>query len=139
MIRRPPISTRTDTLFPYTTLVRSHYACRRYARRGRLQGRAHWQRLRLWTTGSRPASPDSANRPPALPRRHGVRRIWFARAPGSQGRWRVELRLLAGRPDRAELLPKVDRKSVVSGMSVSVSVDLGGGSIIKKKKKQIIN
>src|SRR3546814_15568706 len=23
MIRRPPISTRTDTLFPYTTLVRS--------------------------------------------------------------------------------------------------------------------
>src|SRR3546814_17674778 len=25
MIRRPPISTRTDTLFPYTTLYRSHY------------------------------------------------------------------------------------------------------------------
>src|SRR3546814_17322123 len=25
MIRRPPISTRTDTLFPYTTLVRSHW------------------------------------------------------------------------------------------------------------------
>src|SRR3546814_13413880 len=24
MIRRPPRSTRTDTLFPYTTLVRSH-------------------------------------------------------------------------------------------------------------------
>src|SRR3546814_3718059 len=26
MIRRPPISTRTDTLFPYTTLFRSGYA-----------------------------------------------------------------------------------------------------------------
>src|SRR3546814_12956705 len=26
MIRRPPRSTRTDTLFPYTTLFRSHYA-----------------------------------------------------------------------------------------------------------------
>src|SRR3546814_16865130 len=26
MIRRPPISTRTDTLFPYTTLFRSIYA-----------------------------------------------------------------------------------------------------------------
>src|SRR3546814_13953939 len=26
MIRRPPISTRTDTLFPYTTLFRSHEA-----------------------------------------------------------------------------------------------------------------
>src|SRR3546814_19459095 len=32
MIRRPPRSTRTDTLFPYTTLFRSHY--RRLARRG---------------------------------------------------------------------------------------------------------
>src|SRR3546814_17999369 len=32
MIRRPPRSTRTDTLFPYTTLFRSHwtddYVCR---------------------------------------------------------------------------------------------------------------
>src|SRR3546814_10042210 len=30
MIRRPPRSTRTDTLFPYTTLFRSHgqHACR---------------------------------------------------------------------------------------------------------------
>src|SRR3546814_14225546 len=27
MIRRPPRSTRTDTLFPYTTLFRSRYAC----------------------------------------------------------------------------------------------------------------
>src|SRR3546814_10765528 len=26
MIRRPPRSTRTDTLFPYTTLFRSHWA-----------------------------------------------------------------------------------------------------------------
>src|SRR3546814_9636021 len=27
MIRRPPRSTRTDTLFPYTTLFRSHPRC----------------------------------------------------------------------------------------------------------------
>src|SRR3546814_10306308 len=27
MRRRPPRSTRTDTLFPYTTLVRSNVAC----------------------------------------------------------------------------------------------------------------
>src|SRR3546814_12884607 len=26
MLRRPPRSTRTDTLFPYTTLFRSHFA-----------------------------------------------------------------------------------------------------------------
>src|SRR3546814_2441272 len=31
MIRRPPRSTRTDTLFPYTTLFRSDHA---HARRG---------------------------------------------------------------------------------------------------------
>src|SRR3546814_16679424 len=30
MIRRPPISTRTDTLCPYTTLVRSHVGGRCY-------------------------------------------------------------------------------------------------------------
>src|SRR3546814_3641005 len=35
MIRRPPRSTRTDTLFPYTTLFRSHSA----ETRGRLD---HW-------------------------------------------------------------------------------------------------
>src|SRR3546814_3163608 len=28
MIRRPPRSTRTDTLFPYTTLFRSRRSCR---------------------------------------------------------------------------------------------------------------
>src|SRR3546814_4736160 len=36
MIRRPPRSTRTDTLFPYTTLFRS----RRPGRRGRGAGRS---------------------------------------------------------------------------------------------------
>src|SRR3546814_1318201 len=50
MIRRPPRSTRTDTLFPYTTLFRSRCpfllrtaAHRRGARRG-FRGRAsHWR------------------------------------------------------------------------------------------------
>src|SRR3546814_10259638 len=32
MIRRPPRSTRTDTLFPYTTLFRSLLGCRLVAR-----------------------------------------------------------------------------------------------------------
>src|SRR3546814_3742500 len=35
MIRRPPRSTRTDTLFPYTTLFRSHYVYRRGAENGK--------------------------------------------------------------------------------------------------------
>src|SRR3546814_3261957 len=33
MIRRPPRSTRTDTLFPYTTLFRSSPACAGHGRR----------------------------------------------------------------------------------------------------------
>src|SRR3546814_6900920 len=52
MIRRPPRSTRTDTLFPYTTLFRSlavhprdHRAVRRGTRRG--GGAAHRHRGRL--------------------------------------------------------------------------------------------
>src|SRR3546814_5748306 len=35
MIRRPPRSTRTDTLFPYTTLFRSHLIIENFNKRGR--------------------------------------------------------------------------------------------------------
>src|SRR3546814_8149272 len=38
MIRRPPISTRTDTLFPYTTLFRSNVVGRGWTQPG---GRPH--------------------------------------------------------------------------------------------------
>src|SRR3546814_19906186 len=44
MIRRPPISTRTDTLFPYTTLFRSDLGDRKRRRQalgGRVQRKAH--------------------------------------------------------------------------------------------------
>src|SRR3546814_10326397 len=53
MIRQPPISTRTDTLFPYTTLFRSHLgqfdgADRATRRRPRAAGRTDlpWFRSR---------------------------------------------------------------------------------------------
>src|SRR3546814_3068365 len=42
-IRRPPRSTRTDTLFPYTTLFRSR--CRRRRRRRRTLGDTHAARF----------------------------------------------------------------------------------------------
>src|SRR3546814_8439201 len=42
MLRRPPRSTRTDTLFPYTTLFRSRQWLRRL--RGRQHRRAIWSR-----------------------------------------------------------------------------------------------
>src|SRR3546814_13775365 len=53
MIRRPPRSTRTDTLFPYTTLFRSHVGHPR-GRQGRclvrVRDRAR-QRIRSVTNG----------------------------------------------------------------------------------------
>src|SRR3546814_3491542 len=48
MIRRPPRSTRTDTLFPYTTLFRSA----RYT--GKVPGRGH--RIIVEVAASAPAS-----------------------------------------------------------------------------------
>src|SRR3546814_4409343 len=52
MIRRPPRSTRTDTLFPYTTLFRSP----------------------LGTRARRPAIPRTAHGAGRRPRRRGLRR-----------------------------------------------------------------
>src|SRR3546814_13745133 len=64
MIRRPPRSTRTDTLFPYTTLFRSALAARghparrplvqqaRPVRQARLRGARRFHRV---SPGGRPA------------------------------------------------------------------------------------
>src|SRR3546814_4766036 len=88
MIRRPPRSTRTDTLFPYTTLFRSAHAdggapCpargllhRPVLARLGLPQRAHAAR------GARPREADHRHRradPPARP--HG----WGAHAVGLPG------------------------------------------------------
>src|SRR3546814_1595487 len=45
MIRRPPRSTRTDTLFPYTTRFRSRGGTdrQRHLRRGVLRGQTAWR------------------------------------------------------------------------------------------------
>src|SRR3546814_17814562 len=45
MIRRPPRSTRTDTLFPYTTLFRSYACLRLHRRSGRLALLWGWRLL----------------------------------------------------------------------------------------------
>src|SRR3546814_15113962 len=114
MIRRPPRSTRTDTLFPYTTLFRS-------GRIGRNGGRR--------TAGTK-LSPIASQ---ARPRRQNIERS-PARddrtcACGDGNRPPGPLPL-AGEGYRA----RSDRKSVVSGKSVSVRVDLGGRRCIKKQK-----
>src|SRR3546814_1415055 len=58
MIRRPPRSTRTDTLFPYTTLFRS----RRRQRRTDPLDHARWSTVT--TSGARPPSREAAEKRP---------------------------------------------------------------------------
>src|SRR3546814_1165904 len=77
MIRRPPRSTRTDTLFPDTTLFRSPQGRRHAAGRRRGQGIRHRLVTRLGGQGHDPARRPRGDRrelrahPPLEPRRHG--------------------------------------------------------------------
>src|SRR3546814_3546033 len=106
MIRRPPRSTRTDTLFPYTTLFRSAQAVRRV----RGQVRTHRNRPRPYRRREVPhgllgrhrharrPGPPRARLQPLAPgdRRPGGRGLRaFAPAPARQiGRAHVELQSL---------------------------------------------
>src|SRR3546814_20901075 len=82
MIRRPPRSTRTDSLFPCTTLFRS-------PRRGRRRG---FRRARHLTSGAdttsatrrRPCCRDSGRKPPLAARR-AAGRIWSPAADAAAG------------------------------------------------------
>src|SRR3546814_11720588 len=64
MIRRPPRSTRTDTLFPYTTLFRSSFSRRSVIAIsvGHLSATSPSSVLKVWV--GRP----STSRPPSTPR-----------------------------------------------------------------------
>src|SRR3546814_17051446 len=123
MIRRPPRSTRTDTLFPYTTLFLSQRrhpppgAQRGVRPRHVRSGAAHQRARRIRRlTGGLPT--------PAGGRRRGDRQHRLALRQDVR---EVQRRLLR--------LPGGDRKSVVLGKRVSVRVEFGGRSTIKKKKK----
>src|SRR3546814_18540289 len=118
MIRRPPRSTRTDTLFPYTTLFRSG---------GEGAGRCARPCAVLWAAG---AGQDDAGADRRA--RAGGRLSFDERTDHRQG----------GRPCGAAHQSggrrrPVDRKSVGKGKSVSVSVDLGGRRIMKTKRSKL--
>src|SRR3546814_683620 len=94
MIRRPPRSTRTDTLFPYTTLFRSH-GDRHAAGRGAVSSGL---RLHLWRGRRRDAVPLLRDPLGHLLRLSAVRRRAAARdddRSGHRDRQRA-LRLLSG-------------------------------------------
>src|SRR3546814_15283899 len=125
MIRRPPRSTRTDTLFPYTTLFRSV---------GRRCGAGSWPRVRpparledlLALAGRRRSAAagglERLREPEAGGDRLAGAAPLFAVRPGNLRLWRP-----GGAADP-------DRKGVVMGKRGSGRVDLGGRRILTKKK-----
>src|SRR3546814_15353976 len=120
MLRRPPRSTRTDTLFPYTTLFRSP----RQGDGAEPDGAALCQcAVRAVVASRRDRSCAGHGR-----REDRCRRAGRLLRPG-----RCHARHGA-EPPVAAALPGA-RKSVVEGKSVAERVDLGGRRISKKKKK----
>src|SRR3546814_15618991 len=124
MIRRPPRSTRTDTLFPYTTLFRSAWpslACGAGARSQRRDRRRAQCRDLLGRAQRRISHrPVSAR---------------FARGRGPARTGDLNHHTIESRePVFMELrrVAVVERKSVVQGKSVSESVNLVGRRNIKK-------
>src|SRR3546814_17575376 len=89
-----------------------------------------------WREGGQTRSQDRQQRP--ADRRHLLRRRF---RPRRQSAWRAR-EGPAGRTADADLWPdrhrrgRPDRTSVVKGKSVSVWVDIGGRSSIKKKKNK---
>src|SRR3546814_11325526 len=82
MILLPPRSTRTDTLFPYTTLFRSD-AGRRRGGRGRLRRRPGPARVRAALVPGLPAAAGVLRAAGEVPvRRHGRARARPLRRPG---------------------------------------------------------
>src|SRR3546814_18486294 len=127
MIRRPPRSTRTDTLFPYTTLFRSvhphepkaeKHPCK-YSGVFDLKYQAHQEH------GQQPM-----NQPAAFLFTSARDHHLTSRGGGQKVIEHGRLPTLS--------VCQIDRKSVVSGKSVSVRVDLGGRSLIKKQKNILI-
>src|SRR3546814_17686799 len=122
MIRRPPRSTRTDTLFPYTTLFRSilsrawldnQYKARAEVRREWLVGREGL----IVISGGRAGDVGQMLEAGKLAEAAVVAANWARAFPGS---YYIEFQ-------RA-------RKSGVQGKSVSGRFNLGGRRITKKKK-----
>src|SRR3546814_7989879 len=118
MIRRPPRSTRTDTLFPYTTLFRSRPAATcpmagpvrvRWSRRSGRSGRGLWVR-RDWPGRAAPglADAEAVLVPPPDTEK------------GDQGRADHGFARIDGRPLGAQLLHPLLRLEALLGRGQAV-------------------
>src|SRR3546814_11146206 len=121
MIRRPPRSTRTDTLVPYTTLFRSEIGDnRRAGETAPGQTPRAGRSVRAWWTSRNPG--------------FGVEETVLSKIHilGIAGTFMGGVAALARELDQEvegsdqEVYPPIDRTSVVSGKSVSERVDLSG-------------
>src|SRR3546814_14975177 len=134
MIRRPPRSTRTDTLFPYTTLFRS---CRPAPLRRRRAG------LPPPASSKWRSAPAVGESPPAWPERRPAGRARSRPGRGAAGPWRAQSAGCrasppAGRARRGGSPVPARSEERRVGKEGAVRVDLGGRLIIKKKKQDII-
>src|SRR3546814_15742552 len=125
MIRRPPRSTRTDTLFPYTTLFRSpaelpndeDTRSHKWSARPSSSSSATTTSPRSPSTGPRPTTPGTTR--------------WRGR---SRGRGRRSVTTTTCTPwSGGHTATRRDGKSVGAGKRVSDRVDLGRRSLLKKK------
>src|SRR3546814_11658008 len=125
MIRRPPRSTRTDTLFPYTTLFRSPATFH-------VQKLFHSRHLPL------PAHTRAQQQPRMVPRAQGRLRAPRARAvPATDHRTAGaagENQCALPRRSAQERRNADDRKRGGTGSGVLGSVKTGGLRTLKKKK-----
>src|SRR3546814_16821608 len=134
MIRRPPRSTRTDTLFPYTTLFRSTD----------FNIGLNWRLTPRWSLSAAFYQSRGSRRSPfildplvtetpfiSLPRHRSV--FLPLRYERSAGRPQGVIGGAPGGPTGTGAGSLLDRKRVGSGKSVSIRLDLGGGRITKKK------
>src|SRR3546814_17848273 len=124
MIRRPPRSTRTDTLVPYTTLFRSG---KQFVEQVAEPAFEHFDFRQRDRNGIGPVISDAPCREVVLRRPTGegprlaAQGFKLLRCPG---------RSLGG----GACNPAEERKSAVRGKIGSVGVDLGGSGNIKKQK-----
>src|SRR3546814_14001945 len=125
MIRRPPRSTRTDTLFPYTTLFRSGGG--RQLVDGRQRRLAH--RLNIVTAGAGSQLPiqaasmstrtDTAGEDPTIEDRGQLIRVF------EQGRKPLEQWRIGTEPEKFVYPPHEPRKNGVEGKSGAERGDQG--------------
>src|SRR3546814_20475072 len=124
MIRRPPRSTRTDTLFPYTTLFRSTTEEIREAMEEPVAAITDAVKVTLDKT------------PPELAADIMEKGITLAGGGALLHGLQARLHHETGLPI---VIAPEDRKSVVAGKRVSVRVELGGRRLNKKKQEQTAN